>query len=304
MRILIALAIVGALAACSPQEPTAPEPPVAVDPVEQPSLVLRFGLYASGQPVDLIQDFRPILDELEVYLQKHLGEDVQIKLILSKTYARGVDVIVEGSVDFARFGPASYVEAYGRNPEIDVLALEAINNEKVFHGIIAVHKDSDITDISQLRGKDFAFGDERSTIGRYLSQLYLADNGVLAVDLESFAYLNRHDKVGEAVGLKHYAAGALNEKTFKRLVSQGVPIKELARFDNVTKPWISREGLDENIETLLRNGLLQITDPQTVERLKITGFVEGGDADYSSIRESILNNRKFFEGYLNPEQDQ
>ena len=41
--------------------------------------------------------------------------------------------------------------------------------------------------------KSFAFGNSRSTIGRYLSQNYMMSEGIYADDLIDFSYLGRHD---------------------------------------------------------------------------------------------------------------
>jgi hypothetical protein len=38
--------------------------------------------------------------------------------------------------------------------------------------VIAVQKDSPLKTLAELKGKKFAFGDQNSTIGRYLAQFY------------------------------------------------------------------------------------------------------------------------------------
>jgi len=62
---------------------------------------------------------------------------------------------------------------------------------------------------------------------------------VFAKDLASYDYLGRHDKVGAAVAAGKYEAGALKESTFKKQIKKGKPLRELARFPNVTKLWIA-----------------------------------------------------------------
>ena len=86
------------------------------------------------------------------------------------------------------------------NSGLRILAMERVGGDKVFYGIIAVAKDSPIDSVAQLRGRSFAFGNDQSTIGRYLSQQFLRSHGIYASDLSRFDYLERHDKVGTAVG--------------------------------------------------------------------------------------------------------
>jgi len=97
------------------------------------------------------------------------------------------------------------------------------------------------------------------------------------------------------VGAGSFDAGALNEKTFKKLVANGEPIKELVRFPNVSKPWISRSGLPDNILNALRESVLSITHEQALAAMKIDGFLEGDDEDYSVIRRAMEDNAAFFE---------
>lgn len=255
---------------------------------------LNFGVYSSNKPSAMVKVYRPILKELEKNMTRRLDRNVDIRMQIAKDYDQGISHLINGRVDFSAFGPASYVEAKRMNNDINILAVENVKNSKVFYGIIAVAKDSTISDISELRGKSFAFGDEGSTIGRFLSQLELEQADIRASDLNRYEYLGRHDKVGTAVGAGSFDAGALNEKTFKKLVEAGEPIRELTRFPNVTKPWIARSGLDDEILQALRESLLDVKDQKTLASLKIDGFLEGTDDDYKVIRKAMDNNSIFF----------
>ena len=258
------------------------------------TLRLNFGVYSSNKPSAMVKVYRPILKVLEENMSRHLERDVDIRMQIAKDYDQGISHLINGRVDFSAFGPASYVEAKRMNKDISILAIENVNDSKVFYGIIAVGLNSPITSIKELKGKSFAFGDEGSTIGRFLSQLELEQAGIRASDLNRFEYLGRHDKVGTAVGAGSFDAGALNEKTFKKLVESGEPIRELVRFPNVTKPWIARSGLDQEILMALRASLLEVNDQNILATLKIDGFLEGNDNDYKVIRKAMENNQLFF----------
>lgn len=256
---------------------------------------LIFGLYTSDKPTVIIKKFRPIATYLESALHKKLNEPVRIKIQVASNYEKGIRSLEKGEVGFARFGPASYVEVKDRDPGVRIIAIESKKGSKRFKGIICVHKDSPINFIQDLKGKRFAFGNPLSTIGRYLSQQYLLENGIRAADLSSYDYLGRHDKVGHAVGIGQYDAGALKENTFKKLVKKGVPLRTLAEFQNVTKPWIARSGLNDKTFFALQESLLELKDKTVLKALKKDGFVTGSDEDYSMIRKSIRKNHAFFE---------
>ncbi|MEN8196172.1 MAG: PhnD/SsuA/transferrin family substrate-binding protein, partial [Pseudomonadota bacterium] len=201
---------------------------LAVSNQASAEITIKFGVYATDSRSAVESKLRPILGALETDMTKRMGEPVTITIQVAGTYEKGLDDLVKGRVDFARLGPASYVLGKDANPGLAILAMENSKGSKTFNGIIAVAKDSPFKDVSELEGKSFAFGNERSTIGRYLSQLYLMEHGVRAGDLSKYEYLGKHDKVGVAVGRGQFDAGALKESTFKKLVKKGVPIRALA----------------------------------------------------------------------------
>ena len=284
-RRALAAALLGAVAAAA-------SPPVRADadgPVR-----LDFGVYSSNKPSAMVRVFKPALNRLEERMSESLGREVDIRMRIAKDYDQGIAALTGGEVDFSHFGPSSYVEAKRANPDLGILAMDSIGGSKVFYGIVAVHEDSDIRGPEDLPGTRFAFGDQGSTIGRFLSQLWLERQGIRADDFEKYDYLGRHDKVGAAVAAGEFDAGALNEKTFAKLVAAGEPLRELARFPNVQKPWIASSTLEPEVFDALKAALLELDDERALAALKVDGFVEGDDSDYETIRAAMEENDRFF----------
>jgi len=282
------------LMGCDSSPTSVPADAISAPPdLSEPVRELVFGVYTSDAATEMVKQFSPALDVLEVALGEQLGERVKISLKVASTYEGGVEDLTSGRVDFARMGPASYVMAKELNPGVRILAMESKKGSKTFNGVICVREGSDIESVAQLKGKRFAFGDARSTIGRFLAQELLVENGIRSENLEGFDYLGRHDKVGMAVGSGMYAAGALKEGTFKKLVAAGEPIQVIASFPNVTKPWIARAGMAPELFDGLRKVLLAMDDKKALGALKKDGFLPGDDADYDSIRSAIEASHSF-----------
>lgn len=254
---------------------------------------LVFGTYAADKPTQTVSKLKPILDYLAVELTKVLQEEVTIEMHVSSDYGDSIQDLAVGDVDFARFGPASYVTAKKLNRDVKILAMETKKGKKVFHGVIAVREDSDIQDLGDLTGRSFAFGSELSTIGRYLAQSHLLDAGQTAETISRFSYLGRHDRVGAAVGNGTYDAGALKEGTLKKMLADNVPLRVIARFENVTKPWIARSGMRPDVLAAMQQIFLEIKDPAVLKSLKTSGFLPGSDSDYDVIRSAMLKSRNF-----------
>ncbi|MGD2181961.1 PhnD/SsuA/transferrin family substrate-binding protein [Lusitaniella coriacea] len=303
---LLTVATVASLSSCTNYNPSLSEKAArfrvsnadsqTAEAQENPDTVsISFGIYTADKPTTLVKQLRPLLNEVEAEMSENMGKPVKIKMKVANSYEKGIEDIATGKVDFSRLGPASYVEAQTTNPNLSILAIESKEGEKVFYGIIAVNENSHIYNVEQLRDESFAFGNELSTIGRFLSQQYLLKHGIVASDLSRYEYLGRHDKVGTSVGLGRFDAGALKEGTFKKLVAKEVPIREIARFPNVNKPWVGRSGLPEDIQAQLRKALLETRDPQALDKAGIGRFIEGSNEDYEPIRSAIEDNARFFE---------
>lgn len=251
---------------------------------------LTFGVYTSEQPSVMYKKFKPVIDYLENDLKKN-GIDKEIKLKIYPTYEKAIEGLVNSEYDFARFGPASYILAKEKNENIKLLVMEIHKGEKRFNGVFITKSDSNIKKITDLKGKNFAFGDDKSTIGRYLSQAELLKNGISSTELKSFKYLGRHDKVALAVVNGDFDVGVVKEDTFKKYQDRG--LKSIYKFENVTKPWLVRENLPDNIYAILKNSMLNLKDKDILKIFKGDGFVQTSDREYDFVREGMNLSKKF-----------
>ncbi|MDF1798696.1 MAG: PhnD/SsuA/transferrin family substrate-binding protein [Planctomycetota bacterium] len=258
-------------------DPAAPLP-------EELSLV--FGVYQSDRATELYRMFLPVLELLQDDLSQRLARKVNIELRIFSTYEEGIDALVQGDVDFARFGPSSYVLSKQREPGLELLAKESKKGASTFKGVICVRQDSSYQKLEDLRGASFAFGNPDSTIGRYLSQAEFLKVGIRARDLKEFAYLQQHDKVAMAVMLGDFDAGALKESTFEKM-NTGGELRRLHDFDNVTKPWVARAGLHGELAAALRACLIEASDEAALANLKVTGFLEAEHGDYAVVEKAM-----------------
>ena len=265
----------------------------AHQPAPQPQLKLILGVYSWKKPTEVVRDFAPATAELTRLLEIETQRPTLITLRVFKTYDECLDKFVAGDIDLVRFGPASYVLAKGRNPHVQLLAAEQEDGKKRCHGIIVVRKDSPIRELKDLKGRKFAFGDENSTIGRYLSQAELVKAGIYADDLGGYGYLERHDKVFKQVEIGDFDAGAVHEATFEDLNLKG-QLRELVRFRNAGKPWVARAGLDKSTVTALRRALLSMTAKAPLDALKVHGFLPTCEDDFEDIRKGM----KLAEGFV------
>lgn len=261
---------------------------------------LTFGVYTSENPLTMVKAYRPVLSALESSLSEKLLDTVSIKLQVASSYEKGINALASGSVDFAMLGPASFIESLIRQPALKILALDSKDGSKTFNGVICVREDSKIEKISDLAGKRFAFGNEQSTIGRYLSQALLTRNGITAAKLKSFDYLGRHDRVAHSVDRGNHDAGALKEGTYKKLKKKGLKLRTLATIPLINRPWVASTNLNQNMYSALKETMLGLDAPEAFKAMGRKQFVEGNATDFENIRAAIHNNQKFFSAVTAP----
>lgn len=255
-------------------------------------LSLSFGVYQTDKATVMYKTFTPILESIQDSVSKELGRPVEFGLTIFKSYDDGIQALVDGKVDMVHFGPASYVTAKEKNPSIQLVAMEHEKGEKRFKGVIVVKTDSPFKTIEDLRGKRFAFGDRNSTVGRYLVQAQLVDNGIYARDLASFKYMERHDQVAGAVELGDFDAGSVKSSTFKKYADKGT-LRKLAEFENVAKPVVARGGFDPAVLTAVQHAFYALKDEVILKDLKISGFMPTSDAEYDFVREGMKKSASF-----------
>lgn len=256
---------------------------------------LVFGMFAPDKPAALAAQLRPSLDWIAAAMTERLGEPVEIRIGVVRSYDESIHAIAAGRVDFMRLGPIVYVMAKALNADISILAMEKKDGKKAFTGVICVRADSDIADVGQLRGRSLAFGPASSTLGRYIAQYFLLNDGIRARDLARYEYFPRNDRIGRAIGAGAFDAGALEEATFTELVRSGIPLRAIATFESVTRPWVARAGMDQHVESALRAALLGFADQSALADLRFEGFLAGDDSEYAETRAAVRDNHRFFE---------
>lgn len=255
---------------------------------------IKFGIYTSDKPSDMYKKFKSVIKYLEKDLKSN-GIDAKIKLKIYSTYDAAIDGLANGEYDFARFGPASYILAKEKNKNIKLLVMEINKGKKVFNGVFFTHKDSKIKNLEDLKNKSFAFGSDKSTIGRYLSQSELLKHGISSNELKSFKYLGRHDKVALSVLNQDFDAGVVKEKTFNKYKNKypNKPLSIIKVFDNVTKPWVVKEGMSNKLYSALKSSMLNLKDKKVLKVFKGDGFVETSDKEYNFVREGMNLSKRF-----------
>ena len=83
-------------------------------------------------------------------------------------------------------------------------------------------KSTGIKNISDLRGRRFAFGDPNSTMSHLVPRAMMIQEGITMDDLAGFEHLSNHDNVALSVLTGNFDAGAIKEEVFRKYEPQGL----------------------------------------------------------------------------------
>lgn len=135
-----------------------------------------FGLAPMYEKQVVEEGFKPLVNFLEKVVESPL------KLVTTDSFEELIEKIISNEVQFALLGPAQYVETKWRYPELVYLATTQTTQQgqqrAYYFGHIIVHKNSGITDLSQLENMSFAFIDPYSTSGYRFPRMHLYKRGI------------------------------------------------------------------------------------------------------------------------------
>ena len=251
---------------------------------------LTFGVYTFETPSEMAKKFAPLLGNLEESVADRLRRPVRIDFVIYRSYTNGHEGLLSGEVDFMRMGPSSYVLLKEKRAGISLIAAQ----ENLIQGGIFTAVNSGIENLSQLKGKRFAFGDAESTLGTHMARLALLRAGIHAVDLSTNSHhFQSHKSVVEAVKSGAYAAGAANR------IFLGPGFKMLHTFTNVQvrMPFVARSGIEPGVAAALKDAFLAQRTPSVLTNIEpgLAGFRVVSDQEYDGLRKEMKEAAPFGE---------
>jgi len=244
---------------------------------------LRVGVVPNQNPESVEANYEPFGD----YLSEQLGR--QVELTVPTSYNAVVEAMVNDQLDLAYFGGLSYVQARNRADVVPLVTeINPRTGDTTYHSVIIVPADSEIEDVSELRGRDFAFGSVSSTSGSLYPGIMLRDEGIdYRTDLGNFNYTNGHDATAQAVANGQVDGGGLEDRILYDLEDKGTvdenSVRVIEESDPIEGyPWVVRGALPDDLKMDITQAFLDLDDPALLDLLRAEGYerVEAKDYDY------------------------
>lgn len=151
-------------------------------------------------------------------LSRKLGRPVEISI--ANSYEEIGERINLRAADLGILGPKSYIEAKEKFPALIYLAT-CKQPDAYYTSLIITHRDSGLQTLTGLKRNSFAYTETGSTSGYLYPRQMLRKAGLDPATLFSTTYfLNKHDKVYDAIAKGAVAAGAVSSTGLREAVEK------------------------------------------------------------------------------------
>jgi len=187
---------------------------VVITSIAQAQQVLRVTTIPGEAATEQIRKFGP----LSQYLEKSLGMKVEFTPVTD--YPAAVEALVNKQVDLVWFGGFTYVQAQIRSGG-KIIPIAQREEDTKFRSVFITQKNSGITKLTDLKGKQVSFGSQSSTSGHLMPRTYLLEAGLNPeVDFKRIAYSGAHDATIASVVSGRVDAAALDITVWNKFVSE------------------------------------------------------------------------------------
>lgn len=237
---------------------------------------LVFGVVPQQSPLELIKAWKPLTD----YLEKETGEKIVLKI--ERSIPEFEKNLYQGNYDIAYMSPYHYVVAHQKKGY-----MAKVRDQKNLVGILVVRKDSGITHISDMKGKQFLFPAAGAFAATMINKYELLTQYNINIESnEKFRYVNSHDSVykGIARGIGEIGGGI--ERTFNDLDDEET--KSSLIIVHKTKPYPSHPfafhpKISKEIQQKMTQALLKTPDTLLMA-LNIKHLIEINHSEYSNLQ--------------------
>lgn len=252
-------------------------------PAYADSKPLVLGVHPYKTPSKLIKAFSPLAE----YISRKINRPVEIHI--SKDYQTHIENIGTRKINIAFLGPASYiklVKKYGKKP---ILARLEIAGKPTFAGKIIVRNDSPFRSLTDLKNKNFAFGDPNSTMSHLVPRYMLQDAGINVEKDLKYKFLGSHDNVALGVLTGNYDAGAVKEAVYYKYRKRG--LRALATTPELSEHlFVTCGQVPAQMHTQIATALFELDNSMAGRKIlkaiktNMTAMRAAKDSDYDNLR--------------------
>nr|WP_319487663.1 phosphate/phosphite/phosphonate ABC transporter substrate-binding protein [uncultured Caproiciproducens sp.] len=240
-----------------------------------------FGVNPFVEPDRIRKTYVPILERV----CSSVG--LKCRTLIVRSYDALSESVDKGIIDIGWFSPFAYVSAHeicGAN----VLVTPKVQGRCSYNGYIVARKDGRVHSINDLKGKSFAYVDEKSASGYLYARDMMKQNHMDPDSMfEKVVFLGNHNNVVNAVLAGEVDAGATYDEVYNQARTDGLFTDQLiivARTEEIPKDALAaRKDMSAALMEKLSAAFVEFNDYKGIDTT-VQGFVKNEDKAYDIIR--------------------
>ncbi len=249
--------------------------------------ILKFGHITGENPTIIFKKYKSIVN----IISKEIG--IEVTLVQTTSYSKMQEAFLNKEIDMGILNAFSYINvAYKAELTPLVRRVMYNNNRGTYQSYIIVHRDGNIKEYRDIKGKIFAFQDPYSTSSYLLPRIMLMNNGIDPDrDLKKTLFISTHDSIIYAVLNWTADAGAVASYIFEQADTKlKEKIRVLYKSDPVPLgPMVIRKDLGEELADKIKKIMLDLDQSKegkiALQYAKLSRFEDAKDSDYDILRE-------------------
>jgi phosphonate transport system substrate-binding protein len=245
------------------------------------------GIHPLHNPQRLMEVYGPIIEYINIRIP-----EVQFKLEASRNYEEFDKKLDEGHFDFAMPNPYQTVRSLNHGYRV----FGKMGDDQDFRGIILVRKDSNIHEVTDLKGKVVAYPAATALAATMMPQFYLHTHGIdVNKDIEN-RYVGSQESSILSVLRGHVAAGATWPVPWKTFSAEHPEMASQLEVKWQTESlqnngWVVRKDIPQPIVEKFQTLLFGLNDSEQgrrmLERLPVSRFEVASDNTYQPVRDFL-----------------
>lgn len=240
-----------------------------------------FGVNPFVEPERIRKTYVPILERV--------CESVGLKCrtLIVRSYDALSEGVEKGIIDVGWFSPFAYVSAHEKCGA-NVLVTPKVQGRCSYNGYIIARKDGSVHSIDDLKGKTFAYVDEKSASGYLYARDMMKQNHMNPDTIfEKVVFSGNHNNVINAVLAGEVDAGATYDEAYNQARADRLFTDELiiiARTEEIPKDALAaRKDMSPALVKKLSGAFVDFSDYRGIDTT-VQGFVMNEDKAYDIIR--------------------
>lgn len=246
-----------------------------------------FGVHPLHNPQRLHEVFSPLMD----YLNQHF-EDLSFKLEASRNYAVYDKKLYAQAFDFALPNPYQTVNAVKKGYKI----FGKMSDDHNFRGIILIRRDSNIKQISDLKGKIVSYPAPTALAATMMPQYYIQSQGVDVMNEIDNRYVGSQESSIMNVFLKNSAASATWPLPWIALSKERPEIAEqlIVKWETAPLPnngLVVRKDIPDEVVSKVSSLLFNLhkskEGKEILNRMVLSAFEKADDSTYKPVNDFL-----------------